>query len=328
MECVKKVSQDIEQFMEQAGLSEAFLFGGAVLDPLVKEDAKISDYDVCVKDKEVFYEALKNLEDKDVAISEVMRTHNIYVVIKHPQLGQIDFSCMDPESNGIFNIEKIYAKFRKKSSGEYNNYVVDKYGAVEGLKRGEIRLACNPEEEGAYNILRRFLAVTGKYNLDISVNGPNQETIDRIKHEFFVDRHYIPQDKVRCLSRLSASLRRSQDREKYVKNLGEQHIFAVAFPEVNKLFNRKDFQNSSELKNCTTQRELLELMTASVHGADRDNLVDCLRILSRREAARQDKGVKAFVENIEAEKTSLNRLNKQILNPVFSYILSKGGNSK
>ena len=53
---------------------------------------------------------------------------------------------------------------------------------------------------------------------------------------------------------------------------------------------------------------------------ERDALVDCLRILSKREAARQDKGVKEFVSEIENEKTSTNRLTTNIINPLFSYI--------
>ena len=113
MECDEKVSSDIKQFMEEADLNEVFLFGGAVLDPLTRENAKISDYDICVKDTDVFYTTLKKLESKNCTISEVMRTHNIYTVVRHPTLGQIDFSCMDPENNGIFNIEKIYIKHMK-----------------------------------------------------------------------------------------------------------------------------------------------------------------------------------------------------------------------
>ena len=52
-------------------------------------------------------------------------------------------------------------------------------------------------------------------------------------------------------------------------------------------------------------------------------MMDCLMILSRREKARQDKGVKVFVENMENEKTSPQRLNKKVITPVFNYILSK-----
>lgn len=324
MECAKKVSADINQFMDETGLNEAFLFGGAVLDPLVREDAKVSDYDMCVKNQDDFYDALRNLEAKNIPISEVMRTHNIYVVIKHPQLGQVDFSCMDPEDNGIFNVEKIYARFTNKR-GTIVNEVVDKYGAIDGIKRGEIRISSNPEKEGAYNILRRFLAVSGKYNLDISKNGPNQQTINQMNEAFQNGYHYIPQDRVRCLSRLVASMRRSKDRREYVKNLGEQGVFEQAFPDVHKLFNNEAFQNCEKLRTCETQKDLLELMLANVDFKDRDAMIDCLMILSRREKARQDKGVKLFVEKISSEKTSSQRLNNQILNPLFTYITAKNG---
>ncbi len=320
MECSSKVSEDIKTFMDEAGLNEVFLFGGAVLDPLTRDNAKISDYDICVKDSDVFYETLKKLEDRNCKISDVMRTHNIYTVIKHPTLGQIDFSCMDPENNGIFNIEKIYARFRRTPNG-IENTVVDKYGAIDGIKRGEIRLACNIEEEGAYNILRRFLATVGKYDLDVSLNGPNQETITQIKEEFKKLNHFIAQDKVRCLSRLPASLRRSKSRKDFVKELGQQKIFENAFPEINKLFNNQEFINDEKLNQCQTQKEILWLMVKHTKKTEeRDALVDCMRILSKREAARQDKGVKEFVSEIENEKTSTNRLTTNIINPLFSYI--------
>ena len=322
MECAKRVSKDIVQFMQEANLDEAYLFGGAVLDPLISENAKVSDYDICVKNKISFYETLHNLEKKDFQISEVMQTHNIYVVMKHPTLGQIDFSCMDPENNGIYNIEKIYAKFYKKNN-KYMNAVIDKYGAIDSIKRGEIRISSNPEDEGAYNILRRFLAISSKYNLDISQDSVNQPTINKIKQEFEHCRYYVPQDRVRCLSRLAASMRRSKNRQKYVKNIGQQGIFKYAYPEIHKLFNNPQFYNNEKLNSCETQKELLELMLANVHNEDRDAMMDCLMILSRREKARQDKGVKAFVENMENEKTSSQRLNKQILTPLFNHILSK-----
>ena len=324
MECTSKVSEDIKIFMDETGLNEVFLFGGAVLDPLTKEDAKISDYDICVKDSDVFYETLKKLEDKNCKISDVMRTHNIYTVIKHPTLGQIDFSCMDPENNGIFNIEKIYARFRRTPNG-VENTVIDKYGAIDGIKRGEIRLSCNLEEEGAYNILRRFLATVGKYDLNVSTNGPNQETITQIKNEFKKLNHFIGQDKVRCLSRLPASLRRSKNRRVFVMNLGRQQIFENAFPEINRLFNNPSFINDEKLNQCETQKDLLWLMVKHTNKSEeRDNLIDCLSILSKREAARQDKGVKEFVSEIESEKTSINRLTRDILTPLFTYIQNNG----
>lgn len=319
MKCAKKVSDDVQKFMQDAGLNEAFLFGGAVLDPFIRDDAKINDYDMCVKSEDTFYEALQNLEKQNVPFSEVMRTHNIYVVVQHPQLGQIDFSCMDPEDNGIFNVEKIYARFVRKN-GVIENEVIDKYGAVDSMRIGKIRLSSTPEKEGAYNILRRFLAVSGKYNLDISTGGVNQEAINQIDQAFEAGYPYIPQDKVRCLSRLAASLKRTKDRKSYVKNTAEQNIFAQAFPDIHKLFNNETFQNCDKLQDCTSQKELLELMLANVDFKDRDALVDCLLLLSKRERARQDKGVKVFVDTLSDEKTSPQRLDNKILTPLFNYV--------
>ena len=324
MEYSKKIVSDIERFMRQSDLNEVYMFGGAVLDVLTQKNPKINDYDLCVKNQEDFYDTLHNLEQKGIEISDVMRTHNIYAVIKHPELGQIDFSCMDPEDNGIFNIEKIYVRFRRKNN-KIDTKIIDKYGAVDGIKRGEIRLSCDLEKEGAYNILRRFLANVGKYDLDISKGGRNQGTINRINKLFEAGYHYIPQDKVRCLSRVAASLKRSPNRKAFVKNIGEQNMFQHAFPDLHKLFNNETFQNSDRLKDCKTQKELLEFMLGNVDFKDRDAMVDCLMLLSKREKARQDKGVREFVENISSEKTSPQRLTKSIINPLFHYIRTNKG---
>mgnify|MGYP007069915395 CR=1 FL=1 len=318
MQCIEKISKDIETFMQDAGLNEAYLFGGAVLDTQVNPNAEIHDYDVCVKDYDVFMEALQNIERNGCTVSEVMHTHNYYVAVKHPTLGDVDFSCMNPEDNGIFNIEKIYAKFRKKNEG-YVNEIIDNYDAIESIKQGRIRLACDPKAEGSYNLLRRFMAIVGKYGVDTSVDGINQPTIDRIKNEFKEQRHFVPQDKVRCLSRLTASLRRSKNRQEYVQNFGQQHLFADAYPVLDKLLNNENFVNHALLERAETQKELLELMMLCTPKQDRDEMIDCLRILAKREPARQDKGVKSFVDNIENEKTSINRLNNEILTPLMLF---------
>lgn len=322
MEYSKKIISDINHFMHEAHLNEVYMFGGAVLDVLTQENPKINDYDLCVKNQDEFYASLQILERNGIEISDVMRTHNIYAVIKHPQLGQIDFSCMDPEDNGIFNIEKIYAQFKRKN-GLVETKIVDKYGAVDGIKRGEIRISCNPEKEGAYNILRRFLANVGKYGLEISKNGRNQNTINQINTLFAAGYHYIPQDKVRCLSRVTTSLKRAPNRKDFVKNIGEQNMFQYAFPDLHKLFNNPLFQNCEKLKTATSQKELLELMLANVDFEDRDAMVDCLMLLSKREKARQDRGVREFVENISSEKTSPQRLARSVISPVFQYVLAK-----
>ncbi len=327
MEYSQKIVSDIASFMYEAELNEVYMFGGAVLDVLTQKNPKINDYDLCVKNEDEFYQTLRNFKQKGTNVSEVVRTHNIYAVINHPKLGQIDFSCMDPEDNGIFNIEKIYARFSKKNKG-VDVTIIDKYGAVDAIKQGKLRLACNPQKEGAYNVLRRFLANVGKYNLDISPEGQNSIVVRQINQMFACGYPYIPQDKVRCLSRVTASLTRSSDRKSFVKNIADQNMFFYAFPDLHKLFKNEKFQNSEKLKNFTSQKELLETMMSVVALDDRDAMVDCLMILARREKARQNKGVIEFVENIANEKTSPQRLTKSIINPVFQYILANKGKAK
>ncbi len=327
MEFPEKIVKDIQQFMTEADLHEAYLFGGAVLDSLINKDAKINDYDMCVKDESTFYKTLANLKKSQSNVSDVMRTHNIYAVINHPQLGQIDFSCMNPEDNGILNIEKIYARFNLNRNG-LSYQIVDKYDAIEGMKQGKIRLASLPEKEGAYNILRRFLAVAGKYGIDIKPGGVNQQFINQMNEAFKANYPYVAQDRVRCLSRLGASLKRSKNRPEFVKNLHDQKIFEQSFPNIHELLGKPEFQASEKLKTAESQKELLWLMLRSVKGEERDNLADTILLLSKREKARQDKGVNEVIASISNEKTSANRLNKKILSPLYNFIMAKQNKEK
>ena len=323
MECTKNVSENVFQFLKEAELDEVFLFGGSVIDPLINKDAKIMDYDLCVQNNSDFYRAISNLENKGYEISEIMKTHNIYTVINHPEIGQIDFSCMNPEDNGIFNIEKIYAHFSNRR-GESTNEIVDKYGAIDGLREGKIRLSCDVEKEGSYNILRRFFAVTAKYNLDISKDGINQQTINQINKSFELRKHHVPQEKVRCLSRLVASLNRSKDKNLYMKNLSEQELLKNSFPDIHALFGKLSAQPKNEIQQCNSQKDILKFMLVNTPSEDRDAMVDCLMILSHREKARQEAGVRVFVDDISREKTSSQRLQQKIITPVFNHIFMKG----
>lgn len=327
MEFPQKVVNDIQQLMTEADVHELYMFGGAVLDTLLNKDAKVNDYDVCVKEDAVFYKTLLNMKKSQCQVSDVMRTHNIYAVIKHPQLGQIDFSCMDPEDNGILNIEKIYARFNLTKNG-VTYQVVDKYDALDCIKQGKIRLASLPEKEGAYNILRRFLAVAGKYDIDIRPGGINQPFINQMNEAFSQNYPYVAQDRVRCLSRFAASLKRSKNRPEFVKNLYEQKIFEQPFPDIHKLLGNPAFQNAEKLKTADSQKELLWLMLRSVKGEARDDFVDTILLLSKREKARQDSGVNEVVTQLSNEKTSPERLNKKVINPVYHFIMNKQNKGK
>lgn len=324
MKAIKVVEDKVNKFADDAQLTQLYLFGGSVLDPLLYgEKARLNDYDLCVKDEESFFSAISNLKKSGYKVSEPTRAHNVYVVIHDEDGLQFDFACMDPEDNGIFSLEKVYARFPQ-------NEVVDKYDSLGAIKRGELRIASNPKKEGVYNLLRRFIAVSSKYDLPIFVDGPNQETIDLIKKEFKEQPEYIFQDKVRCLDRLVKTIAKRDDKSEYIKDFSEQGLLKQSFPSFHNVFSNEEFRESEELKKIDKPAKLLQYMLEYVSDdvVQRDGFVDSSVILEYREEARSDADVINFVKKVYAEKTSISRLNNKILSPLLSSLMAKEGASK
>ena len=319
MKCNPKISLDINNFMQDANLSKLYLFGGAVLDPLWNPQAKINDYDVCVKDEEDFYSGIIALKDKGYSVADVVKTHNIYAVIKNAEGMQFDFSCMDPEDNGILSIEKIYAEFP-------TNQIIDKYDSLGACQRQEIRIAANPKKEGAYNVLRRFLAVAQKYHFPINKGSHNQETIDRIKAEFKAQTVAVKQDKVRCLDRLVKILAKEQNKKQLLTDFAEQELLKDAFPNFHNLFCEEKFCNAQELQIISDPGKLLDFIIHYHKNGDfrKDELVNSALILLYREKARANPSILKTIHNSLQEKTSANRIEKEILAPLLQYAQKKG----
>ena len=312
MQCNQKIAKDINVFMQDAGLTKLYLFGGAVLDPLLNENAPINDYDVCVKDEEDFYAGINALKEKGYNVADVIKTHNIYVVIKDPNGMQFDFSCMDPEDNGILSLEKIYAEFPA-------NKIIDKYDSVGACLRQEFRLASNPKKEGAYNVLRRFLAAAQKYHFPIHKGSQNQDIIDTMKAEFKSQGVAVKQDKVRCLDRLIKILAKEKNKEKLIRDFAEQEILKDAFPNFHKLFSEEKFRKSEQLQQLSDPGKLLDFIIQYHRDGDfrRDELVNSAAILLYREKARAHPSVLHTINKALREKTSFNRLNQEIITPLL-----------
>ena len=319
MKCSPQIAEDMNIFMQNANLPKLYLFGGAVLDPLLNENAKINDYDVCVKDEEDFYTGINALREKGYNVADVVKTHNIYVVIKDQNGMQFDFSCMDPEDNGILSLEKIYAEFPA-------NKIIDKYDSIGACRRQEIRLASNPKKEGAYNVLRRFLAAAQKYHFPIHKGSRNQEIIDTMKAEFKTQTVAVKQDKVRCLDRLIKILAKEKNKERLLKDFAEQEILKDAFPNFHNLFCEERFRESEPLKQLSDPGKLLNFIIHYHPNGDfrRDELVNSAAILLYREKARAHPSVIKTVNDSLNEKTSVARLNREILTPLLFNAQKRG----
>ncbi len=310
-------SSVIKNFMQITETSEVFLYGGAAIDRYMNHNAKIMDYDIAISDPHQYTKAINKLRDLGFDVAKPRIAHNLSTVAKHPAYGVFDLACMDIQKNGIYNLEKFYIHY----SQDYpNGKAVDRYGTVRALREGRVEIVNNPDEEPAYHLLRRFAVLSGKYNLSLSRDGINKNTIDIIERrlqETPVSRAN-EHDRVRCLSRFLGAVLRSKDHAKYLEGMGETGLMRFAFPEINNLLHDKSFTRNPETRHCKTKFDLIQVMFERTKN--KDALIDDLSILSKREPDREEAKLLNTINSLINAPASKKRI-ENLINPVFAHIL-------
>ena len=311
----------ILEFMQMTGCPQVFLYGGAAIDRYLNPNCQIMDYDIAIKNPEDYAKVLDKLKELGFDVGNTRSAHNLATVAKHPMYGIYDLSCMDIKQNGIYNLEKFYIEY----SAEYPlGKAVDTFGAVPGLREGRIKIANDPDQEKAYDLLRRFSVLSGKYNLSLVRGGKNEDTMATIERRL----QETPNDKknehsrVRCLSRfIGASFRRNKQ-AKYFSDMGKTGLFAYGFPAINEVINNPDFIEELTVYPARDKKELIEKMHA--YSRDKDAFIDEISLLSKRERDREDAKVFDKIVEYTSQKTSLNKLNRDIIQPLLQFKLSRG----
>ncbi|MBE6462150.1 MAG: hypothetical protein E7005_00110 [Alphaproteobacteria bacterium] len=323
MECnsQKTTTEAIHEFMDLTGCKQVFLYGGSAIDRYLDPKAEIMDYDIAIRDTKSYIEVLDKLKQLGFDVGDTRKTHNFATVAKHKDYGIFDISCMNIEDNGIYNLEKFYIEF----SADYPyGKVVDAYNTVNSLKEGKIEIANNPDKEKAYDLLRRFSVLAGKYGFCTERNGKNEETMAIIERRL-KETPVGPQnkkDRIRCLSRFLGAAFRRQNQARYLARMGETGLFAYGFPAINDVMQNDKFLMSIKQDPAKDKRELIERMLSFT--TNRDEFIDEIQILKERDKDREDPKVLQRVNEFDDEKTSINRLTKHIVNPLFLYIQTKG----
>lgn len=312
----KPIPEVIDEFMNLTGCEELFLYGGSAIDRYLDPNCRVMDYDIAISNLEQYQNVIENLRTQGFDVGNPRLSHNLATVAKHPNYGIYDLSCMDIENNGIYNIEKFYIEYSKKYP---KGKIVDTYHAVEGLREGRIEIANNPENEKAYNLLRRFSVLAGKYDINLTRGGINEDTMSIIENKL---RQTPPgkhdeQERVRCLSRFLGAAFRRRKQAVYFKSIGKTGLYAYGFPALNQLMNDNKFIKSLQEAPATDKQNLINRMLA--YAKDRDSLVDELSLLKKRERDREDIRVINKIEALDEEKTSKNRLNKSIIIPLLQF---------
>lgn len=308
------------EFMNLTNCSQVFLYGGAAIDRYLNPDCQIMDYDMAISRPEDYTRALDKLKELGFDVGDTRSTHNLATVAKHPDYGVYDLSCMDIKQNGIFNLEKFYIEY----SSEYPlGRAVDTYGAVPGLRKGRIEIANNPDEEKAYDLLRRFSVLAGKYDFSLERGGLNEDTIATIERRL-QETPNSPRNeysRVRCLSRFIGAAFRRNKQDKYFESMGKTGLYAYGFPALNAVMNNPDFIEELKYYPAQDKKELLEKMYA--YSSDKDAFVDEISLLRKRDKDREDPKVFQKIDSYQNSKTSVKRLNKEILTPLLLFRLKQ-----
>lgn len=316
----KSTREVIQDFMKMTGCSEVFLYGGAAIDRYLNPNAEIMDYDMAIKDPDLYVDVVDKLKELDFDVGNTRISFNLSTVAKHKEYGVFDLACMDIESNGIYNLEKFYIKYSEKYP---LGKAVDRFGTVGALREGRIELVNNPDKEKAYDLLRRFSVLAGKYNFSLERNGLNKDTMDTIERRLIetpiskTNEH----DRVRCLARFFGGILRSKDQANFVRGMGQTELMSYGYPQINKVLHNENFINSAAEQPFKDKYDLINRMLKNAE--DRDSFVDEISILQKRERDREDPNVLKTIDGLMDEKTSAKRLNNKVLNPLFSHLLSE-----
>ena len=316
----KTTQEAVHEFMELTGCDQVFLYGGSAIDRYMDPNAEIMDYDIAIRDSTTYLKVLENLKALGFDVGDTRKTHNFATVAKHKDFGIFDLSCMNIEDNGIYNLEKFYIEFSPKYP--YGK-IVDAYNTVNSLKEGKIEIANNPNEERAYDLLRRFSVLAGKYGFSTERGGKNENTISIIEKRLqetpiSADNE---KDRVRCISRFLGAAFRRQKQASYFARMGETGLFKYGFPAIHEIMQNDKFLMNIRANPAKNKLELIEIMLS--YTKNRDQLVDELSLLYKRDRDREDPRVIDKVEALIREKTSTNRLTTNVLNPLFKYYSEK-----
>ena len=316
----QSTSDAIRNFMEMTGCSKVYLYGGAAIDRYLNPEAEIMDYDVAIKNPSEYVAVVDKLKGMGFDVGNTRVAFNLSTVAKHPEYGIFDLACMDIEENGIYNLEKFYIEF----SNQYPwGKAVDRFGTVSALREGRIIPINNPDEEKAYDLLRRFSVLAGKYGFSLDRNGLNKDTIDTI-HRRLQETPLAKgneHSRVRCLARFMGAVLRSKKQDEFIRGMGQTELMSYGYPAINNILHNEDFIQSVADNRIKDKFDLIDRMLK--HADDRDAFVDEITLLRKRERDREDPRVINRVDHFMDEKTSGKRLVNNIINPLFAYISAK-----
>lgn len=223
----------LREFSSASGIREFLLIGGAAVDPLLRDDAQISDWDIAIVDDAfdatAIVRALEHAGFTVVAPREYRMTLEQTATCfpaRHPQIGTFDVAIVgNMEFLGPFDIESLYVKFPA-------GYAVDNHDAISGLHAKRATLIRPIESECPAMLAKRLFVLAAKYELRFGPGSPNATTAELIRERFARDGSAPTplHDQAACLAKFLRGLQRSAQPDAFLVDALDSGLLSCAVP--------------------------------------------------------------------------------------------------
>lgn len=265
------------------------LYGSTPINLLTNTKTKIRDLDIAIKgiNRYKIKKFVEKLKRKRFKIIEPWREYYIYknkkVILVYAKNKKwfLDVAFLkDPQMVGLFNIDSLYFRYPQLD-------YVDKFKALEGIRKKKIRLIRKIDEENPHLLLGRYLRLCAKYSIQLDKKFilDLKERISKwkIKKDFHKSAY------MSCISSLLKSIYYSRDKRNFVGILIGTSILGTIFPEIHKVttkLKKDDFlKNLSQIK---TKVDIIILLDKYLKGSDRKLFREKIRTLKIRKWDEQD----------------------------------------
>jgi len=300
------------RFMQNSGLEFCFLFGGSTTINDTKPGHEISDYDISVSSLEEYKKAVIKLHKNNWNVKQKgtnALSKNASVVF--PPKGdenqdEYDFQFNKTiENKSIFNLESFYIAI-KKVDNDYGYKFIDPHDGMKDFEKGKLRILPNREHEDDYNVLKRFLVLSGKYSLPMGKDGVNKDVLKQMKDRFSVKKENTPdhlEAKGACLDKFFKTVQRVKNPNKFLFDIAKADIMKDAFPEMDKVLKSGVFHKFVRDNKDFSTADLLNAFYDN--SKNQDEVLNELKSMKHRTKAKVPEDVMSFLDRKDKKKVHL-----------------------
>lgn len=246
----------LDKISKETGIKK-FWLGGSV--PYFNEAKKIGvnfdikDYDLAILGGEKeFIKYKKILKENGFKIIKerpyYLKFKKIFQIIAKKENLNLDIAILkNLDYLGHFNWECIFWEFPSKK-------IYDPYNSLKTISKKELKIVISLKEENPLILTSRFLKICARFNLNFNndkrLNLLSKNLAKQVKQWDSNDPFQGKYAKEHSYYGLFESIRRSENKIKFIKNLKKTGILSAFFPEM----KRRIFLKKIKLKNTSLEK--------------------------------------------------------------------------